>query len=222
MRVTNEPGEGGGTNPFADLFRLQTDFQARLADETLRYLRRLQGTLGPSSPGTVVQPGKTGTLSGEGRAGEIVPVGLEIENLQRVHCMVSPQLTPLVGTTGTTWFPATEPGGATRLVAPGQTARIELSVPLPAELPPDTYSGALLLQGFRHGAIPIAIRVIDPKRRETTTTKKRKSTRKTAKQTKKTSKKTAKKAAKKTTKKSATQKSGRATGRSTPRRGRTT
>ena len=37
-------------NPLSDWLRLQSDFQARLADETLRYLRRLQGAVAPATP----------------------------------------------------------------------------------------------------------------------------------------------------------------------------
>jgi len=53
-RVSND--SEGSSGPFSELLRLQSDFQARLTEETLRYLRRLQGTLGPTAPGTVVKP----------------------------------------------------------------------------------------------------------------------------------------------------------------------
>ena len=49
---------GGPAARFGELMRLQTEFQARLAEETLRYLRRLQGAAAPAAPGTVVMPGR--------------------------------------------------------------------------------------------------------------------------------------------------------------------
>lgn len=161
MRVTNDrPGEESA-GAFAELLRMQTDFQARLADETFRYLRRLHGTLGPGSPGTVVSP-RDG-LALEGRAlqgsGSQVELALEIENVQRVHCIVSPQLTPLVGRRGTTWFPATVPPHQTVLVPPNHSQRLVVRVDVPSELPADEYGGALLLQGFRDGAIAVRIHV---------------------------------------------------------------
>ena len=57
MRVSNgtEPGDGG----FAGLLQLQAEFQARLSEETLRYVRRLQGVLEGS-----VASGVTGQASG--------------------------------------------------------------------------------------------------------------------------------------------------------------
>ena len=50
MKISNKPDDDKN-KPFAEIFRLQTEFQARLADETLRYLRRLQGSVAPASPG---------------------------------------------------------------------------------------------------------------------------------------------------------------------------
>ncbi|MGQ0649314.1 MAG: hypothetical protein ACT4P7_17315 [Gemmatimonadaceae bacterium] len=159
MRIQNETPAGGSSEPFADLLRLQTDFQARLADETFRYLRRLHGTLAPGAPGTVVSPREGLLLDGAGPPGARVELGIDIENVQRVHCVVSPQLTPLVGRAGTTWFPACEPPQQTVLVAPAKSERIRLIIPVPPALPPDEYRGALLLQGFRDAAIAVRILV---------------------------------------------------------------
>ena len=160
MRVSND-GEPGPSGPVSELFRLQTEFQARLADETLRYLRRLQGTLGPAAPGTVLAPGSGEGLRAAGAPGETVALALELENLQRVHCVVWPQLTPLVSAEGATWFPAAEVA-AHRLVAPGETAALAVSLPLPDALPPGRYRGALVLQGFRDGAVPVEVAVSAP------------------------------------------------------------
>ena len=158
MRITNDTPAGSSPEPFADLLRLQTDFQARLADETFRYLRRLHGTLAPGSPGTVVRPREGLLVEGAGPPGARLTIGVDIENVQRVHCVVSPQLTSLVGRSGTTWFPACEPPQQTLLVAPGRSERIAIVIPVPDALPPDEYRGAMLLQGFRDGAI--AVRVV--------------------------------------------------------------
>jgi len=159
MRVSNEPGGTGPGGAFAELFRLQSDFQARLAEETLRYLRRLQGAVVPAAPGTVVMPAAGGELKAAGEPGGRVELSVEIENLQRVHCMVTPQLTPLVSTAGVTWFPAAELTTASRLVAPGGVERIVIPLPIPAELPPGDYRGALLLQGFRQNTLAVAVTV---------------------------------------------------------------
>src|SRR5262249_57752815 len=56
VRITNEGPESSGEGSLAELLRLQAEFQAHLAEETLRYLRAVQATLAPRSPGTVVQP----------------------------------------------------------------------------------------------------------------------------------------------------------------------
>lgn len=157
MRVSNEAG-GGPSGAFSELFRLQADFQARLAEETLRYMRRLQGAVVPAAPGTVMMPAEGLELRAAAAGGEAV-LALEIENLQRVHCMVTPQLTPLVSAAGVTWFPAAEMATASRLVAPGGVERIEIPVAVPAELPDGEYRGALLLQGFRQSTIPVTFTI---------------------------------------------------------------
>jgi len=160
MRVRNDQSPDESSAPFAELLRMQTDFQARLADETFRYLRRLHGTLGPGSPGTVVVPREGLVLEGaSARAGDAVELSIDIENVQRVHCIVSPQLTPLVGAKGTTWFPATSPQHPMLLIPPKQSERLTLRIDVPADLPGDEYGGALVLQGFRDGAIAVRVRV---------------------------------------------------------------
>ncbi|MGH7528036.1 MAG: hypothetical protein ACREMX_15185 [Gemmatimonadales bacterium] len=160
MRISNDPGgPQGPSGAFAELFRLQADFQARLAEETLRYLRRLQGAVVPAAPGTVVQPSEGLVLRGAGERGGSIALALEVENLQRVHCMVSPQLSPLVSDAGVTWFPAPESEVGSCLVAPNATEQLVVKVPLPLELSPGEYRGALLLQGFRQSSIPVVIAV---------------------------------------------------------------
>ena len=167
MRVSNDPPSAGGdprgpSGAFAELFRLQSEFQARLAEETLRYLRRLQGAVVPASPGTVVLPSDGLALHAEAAPGARAELGVEIENLQRVHCMVSPQLTPLVSAEGVTWFPEAESGSGSRLLAPGATERLALGLAVPPGLPAGEYRGALVLQGFRRNAVPVTVTVRAP------------------------------------------------------------
>lgn len=160
MRVSNDPERGSGpSGAFAEMFRLQAEFQSRLAEETLRYLRRLQGAVVPSAPGTVVVPAADSALEASGKPGTNAELSLEIENLQRVHCLVTPQLTPLVGGAGVTWFPAVESATASKLVAPSAVQEIRLTLAIPAELPSGDYRGALVLQGFRQNALSVVVHV---------------------------------------------------------------
>src|SRR4051794_32534753 len=158
MRVPNDPGGSPG-NPLSELVRLQTEFQARLAEETISYLRRLQGAAAPASPGTVVMPDGDGTLEAAAKPGGAAALELEIENRQRVHCMVTPALGQLVAPSGVTWMPAAEVTPPSLLVAPEQVVKLAVAVAVPQELPPDTYRGMLVLQGFRENGIPVAIAV---------------------------------------------------------------
>ncbi|MBI3077046.1 MAG: hypothetical protein HYY85_08705 [Deltaproteobacteria bacterium] len=158
MRISNDPG-GGPSGPFAELFRLQTEFLSRLGEETLRYLRRLQGALGPGVPGTVVAPAGPAELRASGPRGGRAELRLEVENRQRVHSMATPMLTPLVDPSGVTWFPAVEPSPISKLLAPEEVGVLVLSVTLPKHLPAGTYRGALLLQGFREGGVPVRVTV---------------------------------------------------------------
>jgi hypothetical protein len=161
MVATNDPGLAGVRGPIDDLLRLQTDFQQRLASETLRYLRQLQGLVGPVVPGTLVLPDPGLELRGSAPPGGIVTLEIAIENRQRVHCLVSPMLSPLVSDGGVTWFAeaAVEPGSV--LLAERDSATIRISVPVPTDSPPGTYRGALLLHGFEKGALPVRIVVSD-------------------------------------------------------------
>ena len=159
MRISNEgPREGFGQ--FGELLRAQAEFQARLAEETFRYLRKLQGMLEPHAPGTVVQPTGDDQVRAEGSPGETVELRLEIENRQRVHCVARPALTPLAGPEGSTWFAAAQPVPESALLAPDERCRLVIRVPLPAVMPPGTYRGSLVLQGFRDGALPVAVDVV--------------------------------------------------------------
>lgn len=160
MQVGNE-GSGAGS-VFGDLLRLQTEFQARLADETLRYLRRLQGVLEPHAPGTVVQGSAEATLAGAAPPGGTLTVAVEVVNRQRVHATLAPSLTPLVSEAGTTWFPGATPQPAYGLVAPGEAQEVTVDLQVPEELPPGRYQGLLVLRGFGAGGLPLRVDVTPP------------------------------------------------------------
>jgi hypothetical protein len=156
---SNDPGGAGVSGPINDLLRLQTDFQQRLASETLRYLRQLQGLVGPVVPGTMVLPDPGLELQGSARGGEVVTLEVAIENRQRVHCLVSPMLSPLVSERGVTWFAEATVEPTSALLAESDTTIVRISVPVPEASPPGCYRGALLLHGFGKGALPVRITI---------------------------------------------------------------
>jgi hypothetical protein len=156
LRVTNETERNVGV-AFAELLRLQTEFQTRLTEETLNHLRRIQAAAMPVVPATVAMPGGDSELRAIGSPGTTVDLTLELDNRQRVHCVVTPMLSPLVAASGVTWFPSTD--ARILLLAPDEVVQTKIPVELPDELPPGVYRGALLLHGFHAGAIGVAIDV---------------------------------------------------------------
>jgi hypothetical protein len=158
----------GPEAPFSELVRLQMDFQARLAEETLRYVRRIQASALPITPSTVVRadPDRPALHC---VAGDAITVTEPLENRQRVHAIVTAALTPLVSDDGTTWFAQTEP--TTAIVPPGEDGRIEFRFNVPSELPRGTYRGALVLAGLEGAALPITIEVARPPARRKNNTK---------------------------------------------------
>lgn len=161
MRVPIDP-EGTSKGPFSELIRLQTEFYSRLADETLRYLHRLQGAAAPAVPGTVLMPDTSLELNASGYPGAPIELTLEIENRQRVHCMVTCMFSPMVDVSGVTWLPSAEVSPPSLLLAPDEVRMLNIQLPLPANIPPGVYHGVLLLQGFHRGAIAVGITVKDP------------------------------------------------------------
>jgi len=162
MRITNE-GPDDGPGQFGDLMRLQAEFQARLAEETFKYLRHLQGILEPQAPGTVVQPDRDGAaLRAEARPGDTVALDLEIENRQRAYCLIRPALTPLAGVGAVTWYPDVEMIPPSAVVAPGERCQLAIRVTVPASIPESTYVGSLLLPGFREGALALTLDIGPP------------------------------------------------------------
>jgi hypothetical protein len=162
VRITNEGPESSGEDSLAELLRLQAEFQAHLAEETLRYLRAVQATLAPRSPGTVVQPAPDARLEATAAPSEDVRLSFDLENRQRVHSQATPALTPLVADTGATWFPAARPDPVSTLVPPGEVVAFTIDVAVPADVPPGTYRGTLVLQGFRQDGLPVVITVVAP------------------------------------------------------------
>jgi len=127
----------------------------------MRYLRRLQAAAGPHTPGTVVLPEPGVELRAVGTPGEHTELCIEIENRQRVHCVVTPALTPLVQPSGAVWFPDADPSPPSALLAPGDSTALRIVVALPAELPTGVWRGALLLHGFRGDGLPVQVSVGD-------------------------------------------------------------
>jgi hypothetical protein len=158
-RISNETQAAGAGGPISELMRLQSDFYARLTDELLRYLRGLQATLAPVTPGTVVRAAAGLTLRAAAAPGATAELGLVLENVQRVHCLATVALSPLVASDGTTWYPQTRPPFISKLVAPDETAALSVPVQVPDDMPAGTYRGALHLQGFRGGALPVELTV---------------------------------------------------------------
>jgi hypothetical protein len=156
-----EKAEKPSQNPLSDWLRLQLEFQGRLADETLRYLRRLQGAAAPVTPGTVLLPEAGTELHAETVSGGSFEVTLEVENLQRVHSIAAPVLDPLVSASGTTWYPEADFTPSFSLVAPDERIKFLVCVSVPQVLPPGTYVGALSLRGLRQMAFLLTV-VVNP------------------------------------------------------------
>lgn len=159
MRVTNEPDDAGGV--LSQLFKLQTEFSARMTEETIRYLRRLQGISAPAAPETVVLPTDDNIIVGSAPPGGTANLEFELENRQRVHTVVSATLTAMVAASGVTWFPRSEIAPSMLVVAPGETRSLAIAVPIPPEVPVDTYRGAILMPGFTNGGIPVELAITD-------------------------------------------------------------
>lgn len=162
VRIVHNPTDEPDRNPGAEVFALQQDFQARLADETLRYLRGLRGLLGPASPGTVLRPQPDLVLRGDGVPGDVAEITFEVDNRQQVHVIATPMLTPLVRADGTAWFPDAVAVPASALLAPGAVGQLRLLVNVPVEAGPGQYDGALVLLGMKGAAVRVSFTVNAP------------------------------------------------------------
>lgn len=149
----------GASDALGEILRLQQDFQARMVDETLRYLRRVQGMFEPHAPGTVLRPDAPAALAATAAPGGRASVRLDVENRQRVHTVLAATLTPLVGEDGTTWFADADVRPAFRLLAPAEQARVTLRLPVPADVPEGLYRGLVMLRGLHPGGVPLEVTV---------------------------------------------------------------
>ena len=156
MQVGND--SSADDSGWGSLLRLQSEYQARLTEETLRYLRGLQAAFSPRTPGTVVQASGL-RLSGSGPPGGSVRLDIQVENRQRVHTPVSPSVTPLVGDDGSTWYPIAELEPDAMIIGPGESRDLSIVVQLPAELPAGVFRGSLVLRGFLVEGVPVDITV---------------------------------------------------------------
>jgi hypothetical protein len=157
-------------NPLSEWLRMQLEFQGKLADETLRYLRRLQGAAAPVTPGTVLVPETSTELRAEAIPGGSFEVALEVENLQRVHSIAAPVLDPMVASSGTTWYPEADFSPAFALVAPDSVTKFAAKVSVPSSLPPGTYTGALSLRGLRQQVFRLTVAIAGPRKEAVATT----------------------------------------------------
>lgn len=149
-------------NPVADWIRLQSDFQARLTDETFRYLRRLQGAVAPVTPGTVLLPEDGPDLKAVATPGGAFEITLEVTNVQRVHAAGVPALDPLVSADGATWYPDVQFSPEFSLVAPEETVKFVIRVAVPQAVPDGTYIGVLSLRGLRQQTYRLSVEVHKP------------------------------------------------------------
>jgi hypothetical protein len=155
-----EPPHGAG-DALTEILRLQTEFQGRMVDETLRYLRRVQGMFEPHSPGTVLRPDTPDTLAVTVPLGGRASVQLDVENRQRVHTALAAVLTPLVGDDGTTWFVDADARPAFRLLAPAEQARVTVRLRVPEDVPPGLYRGLVTLRGLHPAGVPLEVTVTE-------------------------------------------------------------
>src|SRR6516164_7063425 len=155
----NNAGRLGSHSPIEDLLRLQTDFQQRLTEETLRYLRQLQSLTGPVTPGTFLLPDTNAGIQAQTSPGATATFSVDLENRQRVHCLVSPMLSLLASDTGVTWFPAATFDPSSALLASGNTVTVKCQIAVPQHIPAGIYRGGLVLYGFQGGMLPIRIEI---------------------------------------------------------------
>jgi len=130
-----------------------------VANETIRYLRRLQGALAPVTPGTVLLPEEDADLKARAVPGSTFEIALGVTNYQRVHAVAVPALDPLVSSSGTTWYPEADFSPEFSLVAPDESMKFLVRVSVPEALPGGTYVGALSLLGLRQQVFRLSVEV---------------------------------------------------------------
>ncbi|MFX0115332.1 MAG: hypothetical protein ACFFB3_12355 [Candidatus Hodarchaeota archaeon] len=158
-RITNDPRTVLDESPIAQIFKVQYEYQKRVFEDYMKYLRMLIGNVGAYTPGTIIAPKKALELEAAAAAGSTVEMSAEVENRQLAYCTVSPTITPFTTVSGITWFPMAEFSPGLVLLAPQEVKQISMKIKLPTELSPGLYHGLLLLIGFRHDGIPVKIEV---------------------------------------------------------------
>ena len=108
------------------------------------WLADLLWTLGPVAPTATIAAGDAVTL--HGRVGGIASGTCVVRNEQAaaINAVLAPS--PLVATNGFVWLPTSTSDAAVVLPAHGRR-EVDLSVFVPADLPPDIYRGSLVVLG---------------------------------------------------------------------------
>jgi hypothetical protein len=108
------------------------------------WLADLLWTLGPVAPRSNVVPGATVKL--QGQAGGIASGTCTVRNEQAAAISAVLAPSPLVATNGFVWLPTSTADAA--IVVPARGRReVDISVFVPADLPPGTYRGSLVVLG---------------------------------------------------------------------------
>ncbi len=108
------------------------------------WLADLLWTLGPVAPTSRVVPGATVAL--HGRVGGIASGTCTVRNAQAAAISAVLAPSPLVATNGFVWLPTSTSDAAIVVPAHGQR-EVDVSVFVPADLPPSTYRGSLVVLG---------------------------------------------------------------------------
>ena len=108
------------------------------------WLADLLWTLGPVAPTSRVVPGAAVAL--HGRVGGIASGTCTVRNAQAAAISAVLAPSPLVATNGFVWLPTSTSDAAIVVPAHGQR-EVDVSVFVPADLPPSTYRGSLVVLG---------------------------------------------------------------------------
>lgn len=117
-------------------------------------IRELVTAYGPVAPRTAMIPRASVDL--RGRAGGAVQAGVELRNNQAAAVVVSPELSSLVGTDGSSWLAEHHVHVRDRILQPGASTRLELSILIGHEVQPGRYAGEVMLWGVE-GRLPVSL-----------------------------------------------------------------
>lgn len=126
------------------------------ASSAMRGLSWLVGPVAPATRARVPDDGCTAAAAPGGSA----ELTVRVDNGQRAPTPIRLAVGELVGPGGTTWLPATT-GTTSWLLRPGEVRTITLQLDVPADLPPGTYRGGLLLTGVQDGTTSLRV-VVGP------------------------------------------------------------